>query len=406
MNILVIAGSLRSTQAGAAHATLEFANTIAKRNNIKVYLYTFDVNPKSVNERVEVIKYKQPTPIRFLWRFEYLERYYQSVKNQRERNFGDMDICYTQNDVWGLVFRRFNRDIPIVSHTGAVLSFREYLEERSPDRSIGVRINAKLANWFEGHCYKTPLWAHMVSTPLVGRARAEHFKLGSDFFDVCPFGVDFSIFKPKERGFEIRTRLGIPEKGIVIITVARLVAWKNIDMVVSAFSRIKKEGVYLTVLGEGREKARLIKMAEELGVGKKCYFLGHIENPAEYYAESDIFVLPSKIESFGIVYAEAMASGLPCIGLKNSPPEVLSTAIDVIEEGKCGYCVSSEDELVNKLEGLIGDPAMRRRMSANSIEFARKRYSVEKYVDRFLEIAEKKFGISSEPGINKDVRST
>ena len=392
MNLLVIAGSLRHTQAGAAHATLDFANETAEKEGIKVYLYTFEVDPSVLNPKIQVISYKEPKSVRFFWRFDYIMRYFQFVAELRRHNLDDVNLCYTQNDVWGLTFRKLYPNVPIVSHTGAVLSHREYMEERAGIKSFKVRYNAWLARWFEHRSYRAKRWAHIVSTPLVAKTRETYFKLPEGFFHVAPFGVDLNVFKPtKEK--KIRKELGIPEDAIVIITVCRLVAWKQVNMVISSLARLGRENVFLLILGDGKEKQVLIQQSKNLGFEKRCIFMGHIKNPAPFYNESDIFVLPSKIESFGIVYAEAMVFGLPCIGLRNNPPEVLSTAIDVIDEGKSGFCVSTEDELTEKLNLLINNSNLRRKMGDYASELARTKYSWERYIRDFFTIVEKEFGI-------------
>lgn len=389
MNLLVIAGSLKHTQAGAAHATLDFANEAAKREGITVYLYTFDVESSLLNTKIEVILYREPKPIRFFWRFDYIMQYFQFLAELRRHDLGHIDLCYTQNDVWGLTFRKLYPDVPIVSHTGAVLSHREYREERPGNNSFSVRYNAWLARWFEHHSYKAKRWAHFVSTPLVARTREAYFKLPAGFFHVSPLAVDLNVFK-QTREKKIREELGIPEDAIVIITVCRLVAWKQVNMVISSLARLGRDNVFLLILGDGKEKQFLIQQSKGLGLEKRCMFMGHIKDPAPYYNESDIFVLPSKIESFGIVYAEAMVCGLPCIGLRNNPPEVLSTAIDVIDDGKSGFCVSTEDELTDRLILLIDNSNLRQKMGKYASEVAQTKYSWERYIkDLFTTVGEK-----------------
>jgi glycosyltransferase involved in cell wall biosynthesis len=92
-------------------------------------------------------------------------------------------------------------------------------------------------------------------------------------------------------------------------------------------------------------------------------------------------VLPSRIESFGLAYAEAMSMGLPCIGLRNRPPNVLSSAEDVIPEGKAGYCVDGVEELRERVDTLARSPALVRELGAFAYELATTEYTTERYVD-------------------------
>lgn len=394
MNLLIVAESLRQTEAGAAHATLGFTNEIAKRKDIRVCVYTSDVEEVGLDPACQIVKYPEPPPLRVFWRFDHIMRYYLFLDQLRRHDFGHIDICYTQNHLHGLAFRtRFPR-VPMVSHTGGVLTGREYLEESRSGETMLVHFNARLANWMEARAYKANLWTHIVSTRLVAEIREAHFKLPKGFFHICPFAVNHSTFKPHNGPGYIRKQLGIPNDAIVIISVSRLVPWKNTSMIISALAHIHRDDLYLLVLGEGREKNFLVEQAKDLGIGNNCFFMGHVEAPSPYYAESDIFVLPSTIESFGIVYAEAMACGLPCIGLRNNPPEVLSSAIDVMEEGKSGYCVSSQQELVEKLLLLIHDDSIRKKMGGHALMQARKRFTWTNYVDKFLSILDEGFQIA------------
>jgi glycosyltransferase involved in cell wall biosynthesis len=393
MNLLVLGGYLKKTQAGWAHATLGFINEIAKRKDVKVFIFVIDVDKTPLDPAVQVIKYPPPGSIRLFWRFGPLARYFQYIKILRSYNFSHIDICYTQDHIEGLAFRKLNSDIPIISHTGAVLAYREYLEETSQGKSIMTIFNAWLSNRIESRVYKAKSWAHIVSTPIVARTRESHFNLHSDFFYVSPFAVDHFVFNPDAANGDIRNEFNIPGDAIVLISVSRLVPWKNTAMLLSAIARLNRDDVYLIVVGDGREQKSLEAQGERLKISDKCFFTGHISNPAPYLADSDIFVLPSKIESFGIVYAEAMACGLPCIGLRNNPPDILSSAIDVIDEGKCGFCISSEDELVDKLELLISDNALKEKLGRHALKVAQTRYSWPNYVEKFIRITKEKFNV-------------
>ena len=114
----------------------------------------------------------------------------------------------------------------------------------------------------------------------------------------------------------------------------------------------------------------------------KCggaFFGSHVD-PVPFLASSDLFVLPSSIESFGLAYAEAMAMGLPCIGRRNQPPEVLSSAQDVIPEGKAGYCISTVEELRNRIDDLARAPQILRDLGEQAYRLATNAYTTERYI--------------------------
>lgn len=112
---------------------------------------------------------------------------------------------------------------------------------------------------------------------------------------------------------------------IKIVTCAQLIKRKNIDKVINACSEL--ENVELTVIGAGKEKTYLEKLSP------KTIFTGQLphKNVLEIMKKSDIFVLPSQNETFGMVYLEAMGCGCITICAKND-------GIDgIIEDGVNGF---------------------------------------------------------------------
>ena len=101
-----------------------------------------------------------------------------------------------------------------------------------------------------------------------------------------------------------------PNDKVKILTCANLIRRKNIDKLIRACENI--DNALLTVIGDGKEMKKLKKLSS------KVSFLGHLEHRKviEEMRSSDIFVLPSQGETFGMVYLEAMASGCITVGLK------------------------------------------------------------------------------------------
>lgn len=104
----------------------------------------------------------------------------------------------------------------------------------------------------------------------------------------------------------------------VILSVGRLVKIKGFDLVIKALPKILKQipkAVYI-IVGAGPEKENLKNLANKLGVSSKIIFTGEIRNKKElskYYASADVYVGPSRVEAFGIVFLEAQAFGLPIV---------------------------------------------------------------------------------------------
>ncbi len=105
-----------------------------------------------------------------------------------------------------------------------------------------------------------------------------------------------------------------PEGERVITHISNFRKVKRISDVVEIFYRIQqKEDAVLLMLGEGPEKERARQQAQELGIADKVKFLGKTSEVVRVLCISDLFLLPSEKESFGLAALEAMAAGVPVI---------------------------------------------------------------------------------------------
>jgi glycosyltransferase involved in cell wall biosynthesis len=285
--------------------------------------------------------------------------------------------------------------VPIVSHIGSVLASRETIDETADGkhRRWHTRLSAWNADRLEAKSYAEDAWLHLVSTPMVAKVRESAHRLPPGFFHVCPLGSSVRRFDRTAAYPDLRIALEIPSTATVLISVARLVRWKNIELVIRALASLVQAETYLIVVGDGPDATRLRELSLSLGLQEYIRFVGHIGDPAPYYAASDIFVLPSAIESFGNVYAEAMLMGLPCIGLKHAPPDVLSAAEDVIPESVAGFCISNLAELVSRIELLIKDVSLRHTLSENAYEHAVNNYTIESYSKEIIRLVHLNFRI-------------
>ncbi len=179
-------------------------------------------------------------------------------------------------------------------------------------------------------------------------------------------GVDEKRFNPKIDGSEIREKLGISDE-IMLLTVARLVEQKGIKYLIDAMERIRDLNVKLVIKGNGPKEKSLKKRAKKIGVEDNIIFLTERlpeEDLPRLYAASDIFVLPSLYEPFGLVVAEAMATGKPVVasrigGLK----ELVTPEVGLLANPR------DPEDLASRLAILIGDKKLRERMG----KMARKR---------------------------------
>lgn len=100
---------------------------------------------------------------------------------------------------------------------------------------------------------------------------------------------------------------------------------KSVNLIIEAFNQAfgKEENIQLVIAGDGEEKESLMKLVDRLGLNEKVTFKGRCsrEQIADLFAQSHLFALTSKVEPFGVVYIEAIASGVPIIGTKGQGAE-------------------------------------------------------------------------------------
>ncbi len=109
------------------------------------------------------------------------------------------------------------------------------------------------------------------------------------------------------------------DEKVKLVTAASLIKRKNIDIIIKALPFLNNKNISLTIIGDGKEKRHLIKLAEKLNVLQYIKFTGKISRDCvfEYLAKSDIFILLSDNETFGLVYLEAMLTDNIVIAKKN-----------------------------------------------------------------------------------------
>ena len=183
-----------------------------------------------------------------------------------------------------------------------------------------------------------------------------------------PPGVDEKTFHPASGGDEVRARLGLTDRPVVVC-VSRLVPRKGQDTLIRAMPRIlaAEPDAVLLIVGGGPYEKDLRRLAEETGVAAAVHFTGAVpwsELPAHYGA-GDVFAMPCRtrrggldVEGLGIVYLEASATGLPVVaGDSGGAP-------DAVLDGETGWVVRGGDpnESADRITTLLADPELRRRM--------------------------------------------
>ena len=124
---------------------------------------------------------------------------------------------------------------------------------------------------------------------------------------------------------DARRQLALPESEFVLGWVGRLSQEKGADLAIAALARLGPGPPTLAVLGEGRERSALERMAADLGVGDRIRWCGTIPDAGRVFAAFDCYVLSSRTEGTPIVLFEAMAAAVPIVATAvGGVPDVLS----------------------------------------------------------------------------------
>jgi glycosyltransferase involved in cell wall biosynthesis len=180
-----------------------------------------------------------------------------------------------------------------------------------------------------------------------------------------PRGVDLELFSPAKRRPDFFSRWGLaagPEPGPVLLYAGRLSREKNLGVLLHAKEELRERGVQasLVLVGDGPERRALEMRWGAADVAFTGYLGG--EELAAAYASADLFVFPSRTDTFGNAVLEAMASGLaPVVAQEGGPAEQ-------VRHGETGLVIDLDrpGALPDGLQALLAHPDLRRRLAASA----------------------------------------
>lgn len=106
--------------------------------------------------------------------------------------------------------------------------------------------------------------------------------------------------------------------GVRFVAAGRLIDQKGFDRLLEIFTELRDPNAKLTILGDGPKAGELARTASQLGIAGQVNFTGFVDNPWEYFAASDAFLLPSRWEGMPNAALEALALGVPVIATPES----------------------------------------------------------------------------------------
>jgi glycosyltransferase involved in cell wall biosynthesis len=331
--------------------------------------------------------------IRFRYAPSFLENLAYSGQMHKEVSGNPLNLIIFLFFLFSFLFRSFSlakkKDVDIISSQwwipGGLVGWMVSLLSNKPlfvtlhgtDLRIlkGSRVLKPLAK----NVFKRAKGVSCVSSFL------KNYLIESDLMDedkikVLPMPVDIERFKPREF---------IKKEKKTILCVARFTKQKGLDYLIQAVRALfdRKLDFETKIIGGGPEKGRLQKKIKELGLSERVFLLDGIsqEELFSYYVESDLCVLPSIEEGFGLVLVEAQLCRRPVIGTSSGGIP------DIIEDEITGLLVRPKDpvHLAEAIEKILKDQSFAEKLAERGYRSAVSKFSPEAIQEKFLDFVKK-----------------
>jgi glycosyltransferase involved in cell wall biosynthesis len=272
----------------------------------------------------------------------------------------DFDIVHVSTPgpmgLLGLLAAR-QRGIPVCGtyHT----DFPRYAGELTGDLAL-ERVGWQFMRWFYGQLDRVAAPTESIRRELIAHG------FDPERLRVVGRGVDTALFRPDLRDEAWRQQRG-HGKSVQLLYVGRLSREKNLETLAAAFNRLLpvRPDISLTLVGEGPFRAELERML----AGTPVTFAGTLKGEAlaRAYASADLFVFPSKTDTFGRVVLEAQAAGLPVVVSDCGGPK------NAMRDGETGVVVHdiNEARLASAIDAVTDDPSRMVRYAAAGRTYAR-----------------------------------
>jgi glycosyltransferase involved in cell wall biosynthesis len=328
-----------------------------------------DLRGEHIIKNVRVIYFKNYFPKRYwhtpgvIWRILKERKKFDVI--HLNNNFGYINfIVY-------LVAKAFNIPIIFSAHGSLTVRFRNYFIKSIYNKLITINILKYASKVIAFNKEEANQYLEM--------------KVPMNKIEIVPIGINLKDFSPLLETNDFRERYNILKKEIAILFIGRIHFIKGIEYIIRAVKKISDSGYSVKFLVVGPDFGHLEKLKKivlELNIGKQVLFVGPLYGKEKVKAlyGSDVFVLPSLSESFGIVALEAGYCGLPL---------VLSEGVSLSREikEKAALVVPLD---VNKfsevLKKLIDDRALRLRLGKKAKAIIKEKYNSDLIAEKVFDI--------------------
>jgi glycosyltransferase involved in cell wall biosynthesis len=299
---------------------------------------------------------------------KYIQTYRDYVWWTKMRIKKQYDIIHAHHPIAALVMKQLFPDTPL-----AVTIHSSYERE--------LILNGKIKEGGPEHQFLMSIYGELEAKADQLLTVSESFRsyIGAQVkqperIKVIPNGFDEKRFKPIAHDNAVTQ----------LITVCRLVPAKGIDILLQACAELKKQGhpFVLHIIGDGPIREELESLAVKLDLYDDIIFYGYMLHPEEFMPFFDVFVLPSRAEAFGSVFAEAALCWLALVGTN------VGGIAEQIDDGVNGLLVPPEDPeaLAAALEKVVTDPTYRYNLARAGWDKAKKVYSLQRVISQLKKV--------------------
>jgi glycosyltransferase involved in cell wall biosynthesis len=167
-----------------------------------------------------------------------------------------------------------------------------------------------------------------------------------------------------------------------LLWVGRLVETKNVRYLIQALSALMSDDWMLDILGDGTERPALEAMVASLRMNHRVAFRGHVPAQA-FYANAELLLTASRMESAGLVIPEAMSYGVPTLAMRPDGNRYLNANDELIDDGHNGFLANGEEDFAMQLASLLRSRSRLQAAGAEARRTAEERHSWTAHLDAY-----------------------
>jgi len=290
-----------------------------------------------------------------------------ALKHKRVARNRDFDVIVGFGNTVYMNVYQSHGGVHRLSTERKVSSERSAVKRALKRLTILLSLKQWMRAWIESAPFRLDPRPRIVAiADMIQRDMESSFKVDKKEIDIVYNGVDVSRYnkelRQEQRG-PLRRQLGIKEDDVVFLFVSYDLKKKGIEPLVDAAFELKTSGhenFRIVVIG-GVPYRSLSERIRKLNLADTLTFTGPVRSTEEYYANSDVFVLPTYYDACSLVVIEAMASGLPSI------TTVCNGAAGIMTDGKDGYIISHPPD-PSELAGVMKSMLVHERRENMSAE--------------------------------------